>query len=147
MIKDCFIGIGEIKVTNYPSRLAVHGLGSCVGLFLYDRLTKVAGAAHVFLPDQQGSDAEFMGAEKMLVTLLKSMKDRGADLNRLRAMMVGGASMFTRDNSLIGNRNSHIVHQFLRKHAIYLAYTDTGGKHSRNAVFDSEINELIVRKF
>ena len=48
-MEEVFVNIGEIKVLTQEGRLVAVGLGSCVGLILYDALAKV-GVAHVFLP-------------------------------------------------------------------------------------------------
>lgn len=46
-----YAGIGEMKVVHNPHQLIIVGLGSCIGLSLYDRIAKVGGMAHIMLPE------------------------------------------------------------------------------------------------
>ena len=45
------VGMADLKVCKYPDSLTTLGLGSCVGVALYDKATKVTGLAHIMLPD------------------------------------------------------------------------------------------------
>ena len=46
------VGLGDIKCSkNRDSVLVCYGLGSCVGVSMYDRRTHIGGMAHVVLPD------------------------------------------------------------------------------------------------
>ena len=45
------VGMADLKVCQYPDSLTTLGLGSCVGVALYDSRTKVTGLAHIMLPD------------------------------------------------------------------------------------------------
>ena len=41
---------GELRVSEAPDRLAIHGLGSCVAVFVYDPGARIGGLAHILLP-------------------------------------------------------------------------------------------------
>ena len=41
------VGMADLKVCTYPDSLTTLGLGSCVGIALYDSVTKVTGLAHI----------------------------------------------------------------------------------------------------
>ena len=45
------IGMADLGVAKPPSKLRTTGLGSCVGVVLYDQTHKIAGMAHVMLPE------------------------------------------------------------------------------------------------
>ena len=45
------VGIGDYKVANAPQSLITVALGSCVGIALYDPISKVGGLSHIMLPD------------------------------------------------------------------------------------------------
>ncbi|MFP4402861.1 MAG: chemotaxis protein CheD [Candidatus Woesearchaeota archaeon] len=53
MDEEIVIGMGKLVVVNQPAILSGIGLGSCVGLMLYDSVKKVSGMAHIMLPDSQ----------------------------------------------------------------------------------------------
>jgi len=50
------VGMADYKAAKSPAILITLGLGSCVGVVLYDNLTKVGGMAHVMLPDSSLSN-------------------------------------------------------------------------------------------
>ena len=47
------VGMADLKVCAYPDSLTTLGLGSCVGIALYDKVTKITGLAHIMLPDSK----------------------------------------------------------------------------------------------
>ena len=53
--------MADLLVAPAPVKLVTLGLGSCIGLVLFDQYAKVAGMAHIMLPDSRGS----LGTEKI----------------------------------------------------------------------------------
>ena len=47
------VGMADLKAIAGSGILTTLGLGSCVGIALYDRTTKVAGLAHIMLPSSK----------------------------------------------------------------------------------------------
>ena len=47
------VGMADLKVCREPDSLTTLGLGSCVGVALYDPVTKISGLAHVMLPNSK----------------------------------------------------------------------------------------------
>ena len=45
------VGMADLKVCKCPDNLTTLGLGSCIGVVLYDPVTKVSGMLHCMLPD------------------------------------------------------------------------------------------------
>ena len=45
------VGMADLKVCHAPDAVTTLGLGSCVGVALYDKVTKIAGLVHIMLPD------------------------------------------------------------------------------------------------
>ena len=45
------VGMADLKVAHAPDSLTTLGLGSCIGLTLYDPVAKVGGLVHFMLPD------------------------------------------------------------------------------------------------
>ena len=45
------VGMADLSASSHPAKLTTLGLGSCVGIALYDVKTKVVGLAHAMLPD------------------------------------------------------------------------------------------------
>ena len=47
------VGMADYKVGAAPSTLISYGLGSCIGLSLYDPKAQVGGLLHYMLPDSK----------------------------------------------------------------------------------------------
>jgi len=147
------VGMADWKACNAPDALTTLGLGSCVGVCLYDPVTKVTGMAHVMLPDstqiqKETNRAKFAdtGIEDMLV----QMKKMGAVTNRLVAKIAGGAQMFAFSASVgdlmrIGDRNVTAVKEKLKSLGIPILAEDTGLNYGRTIEFFSENGKLIVK--
>ena len=45
------VGMADLKIAKAPDLLTTLGLGSCIGLTLYDPVSKVGGLVHYMLPD------------------------------------------------------------------------------------------------
>ena len=45
------VSMADLKVGRAPDSLTTLGLGSCIGLTLYDPVTKIGGLVHYMLPD------------------------------------------------------------------------------------------------
>ena len=140
-----------MDVAKEPSTIRTSGLGSCVGVVLYDESKKLAGLVHVMLPDStlnrttQINEAKF--ADTGVKAMAETLKRQGA--LRLKAKIAGGAQMFQftsdKDSMRIGPRNVEAVKTQLRKLAIQLVAEDTGGNSGRTIEFDPATSILHVR--
>lgn len=145
------IGMADLNVATPPGVLQTCGLGSCVGVCLWDPLTKVGGMAHVMLPSSSqgkaGNEAKF--ADTAIPLLIKEMTKLGADKSRLTAKIAGGAQMFSfySDNDImkIGERNVEAVKLALKQIKLRLLAEDTGGNYGRTIEFYPENNQLYIR--
>jgi len=44
------VGMADLRVCKTPDTLTTLGLGSCIGVCIYDKITKITGMAHIMLP-------------------------------------------------------------------------------------------------
>lgn len=146
------VGIADLKVARTPDRLITIGLGSCVGIVLFDRISGIGGLAHIMLPDSTKfskviNDIKF--ADLAIPILVNKMKEMGANARNLRAKIAGGASMFnfsdSKINMDIGERNSKAVKEILGFFSIPLESEDVGGTKGRTITFDTVTGALYVR--
>ena len=111
------VGMAEYKAAKSPATLITLGLGSCVGVVLYDSLTRVGGLAHVMLPDSNLSSKKDYNPGKFADTaidaLIQDMLGLGVDRSNIISKIAGGAQMFQikSENSImqIGKRNVEAV--------------------------------------
>lgn len=151
-MKTITIGIAESKIAQSPDRLATLGLGSCVGLVLYDPVTKICGMVHIMLPSAPKGIAisnKYKFADTAVDELIRRMVVSGALQSRLIAKAAGGAHMFNTSYNLdimnIGHKNVEMCRQMLNVRRIAIASEDTGGYSGRSIEFDCENNLLEIR--
>ena len=146
------VGMADLKMTRSPDRLMTAGLGSCIGICIFDRALKLGSLAHIMLPSSlQAKNPENKAkfADTAIEVVLDTMIKNGANRSRLQAKIAGGAQMFKfsgeSDIMKIGERNAIAVEENLQKHRIPLLARDTGGNYGRTITFDPETGDLLVR--
>lgn len=147
------VGIAQMDVVKAPKTIRTSGLGSCVGVILYDESTKIAGLIHVMLPDSTLGKVDSLNVAKFADTgidaLINLLKSEGAQPFRLKAKIAGGAQMFKftsdKDSMRIGPRNVEAVKVQLRKNSIPIVAEDTGGSSGRTIEFNPATCMLNIR--
>jgi chemotaxis protein CheD len=146
------VGMADLKVCKCPDALTTLGLGSCVGVALYDPVTKVSGLLHCMLPDSttirnNTNVAKF--ADTGIDELIRQMTALGANKNRLVAKIAGGAQMFSmrsaNDNLRVGERNAAAAKQKLKELNIRLLAEDCGLNYGRTVEFYSETGNYVIK--
>lgn len=146
------VGMADLKITKSPSVLTTLGLGSCVGIALYDLDNKLAGLAHVMLPDStqiknNTNKAKF--ADTALEILVNDLMKAGAQKSKLFAKIAGGAQMFSMDSQSdimkIGTRNVIATKKLLEEYKIPLKAEDTGGNYGRTIEIYPDTGKLLVK--
>lgn len=155
MTQDALIKVGmaDLNIAQTAGVLKTTGLGSCVGVTLYDPKVKVAGMAHVMLPSsklaREGSFNVAKYANTALPDMISRMERLGASINRLEAKLAGGAQMFAfsanNDTMRIGPRNVESCKEMLAQLLIPILAEDTGGNYGRTIEFDCRTGTLIIR--
>jgi len=147
------VGMADLNVTAAAGILKTTGLGSCVGLILYDPFVKVAGMAHVMLPSseiaKEGKLNHAKYADTAIPMLIRRMEELGAAVSRMESKMAGGAQMFAftsaaGDAMRIGPRNVESCKVMLEQYQIPLKGEDTGGNYGRTIEFDSATGILLI---
>ena len=137
------VGMADYKVGRSPSTLISYGLGSCIGVSLYDPQKKVGGLLHIMLPDStqaRASDKPAKFADTGIPLMLSDVMALGASKSRLVAKLAGGAQMFAFANATdimrVGTRNAEAVKNILRRNGIKVIAEDTGGNYGRTVQID-----------
>jgi chemotaxis protein CheD len=132
------IGLGERVVSRNPlDVLVAYGLGSCLGICMFDPVKRVSGLLHAVLP-QRMNGADPMSAKYVdsgIEGLLNEMIQAGADKRRIIIRMAGGANMLTASglsNTFdIGTRNINSAHNTFQRLTMPLKTEDVGGNLGR----------------
>ncbi len=147
------VDIAMMKVARPPDQLYSLGLGSCVGVAIYDPAAKIGGLIHILLPSikeiEGGGHSRTKFADSGIYDLVDTLIKSGASRARLKAKMAGGAAMFAARNSpsgeTIGKRNVQSCRDTLRSLGIDLVAYDVGGNKGRTVYFDVETGALTIK--
>ncbi len=134
--------MADMKTGDAPQVLVTRGLGSCVGITLYDERKKIGALAHAMLPcfetaKIKTNPAKFV--DSVIPLMLEELKKKGS-LGKPQAKLFGGAHMFSsipvNSPFNIGVKNIKASHELLNTNNITLLAEDTGGNYGRTIFFD-----------
>lgn len=147
------VGMADLKICKSPDVLTTIGLGSCIGIALYDPITKISGLAHIMLPDStqirnNSNIAKFAdtGIQKLYDDMLKA----GATRGKIVAKIAGGAKMFELSSANaqginIGDKNAIASKEKLKQLGIPLVAEDTGLNYGRTVELYSENGSYLIK--
>lgn len=147
------IGIADLVVSKPPAVLITLGLGSCIGLVMYDQISKIVGMVHIMLPDsREAKNIPKPGkfADTAVPLLLDEILKLGASKAQLRAKMAGGAQMFSMPGKespmfSVGARNVEATTKMLAAAGVRLVASDTGGNKGRTVEFNTDTMKFTVK--
>ncbi|WP_017753779.1 chemotaxis protein CheD [Calidifontibacillus oryziterrae] len=147
------VGIADMNVVESPNLIRTSGLGSCVGVVIYDLTKEAAGLAHVMLPDSSLAKTGTINTAKYADTAIEELLNRiyklGCKQANLKAKIAGGAQMFQfsaqNDMMRIGPRNVEAVKKELQRFRISITAEDVGGNSGRTIEFNPATRKLNIR--
>ena len=146
------VGMADLNICKSPDSITTLGLGSCIGIALYDPTTKIGGLAHIMLPDStklknNSNIAKFAdtGIQELYDRLLKA----GVNKTRLVAKIAGGARMFEvsglSDVGNVGERNAQASRDKLKQLGIRLIAEDCGLNYGRTVELHCDTGEYYIK--
>ena len=146
------VGMADLNICKSPDVITTLGLGSCIGLTLYDPVTKIGGMVHYMLPDStqvRNNENIAKFADTGIDELIRRMTAMGANRNALIAKIAGGAQMFAfnsnNDMLRVGERNVEATTNKLASLKIPIVAQDTGLNYGRTIEFYPDSGELIIK--
>ena len=146
------VGMADLKTGKNPDILTTLGLGSCIGIALWDPVTKIGGLAHVMLPDStkirnNSNIAKF--ADTGIAELVRQIEAMGVPKKRLVAKIAGGARMFEVSGSTsvgnIGEKNAIASKQKLQELGIPILAEDTGLNYGRTVELNCAKGDYVIK--
>ena len=146
------VGMADLNICKSPDIITTLGLGSCIGIALYDPTTKLGGLAHIMLPDStrirnNSNIAKF--ADTGIVELVRQMEALGVPRRRLVAKIAGGAKMFevsgTTSVGNIGEKNAIASKKALQELGIPILAEDTGLNYGRTVELNCSNGDYIIK--
>lgn len=146
------VGMSEYKVAHNPEVLMCQGLGSCVGIVLYDPAARIGALAHIMLPYRRESKDRSNPkkfADSAMDLMVNEMVRAGASRTRIEAKIFGGANMFphvqSRSLMNVGEKNIAAVKEELERRKIEITAEEIRGEYGRTVVFDTRDGTVRVR--
>lgn len=147
------VKIADLAVRKEDGVLITFGLGSCVGIALYDHKARVGGLAHILLNDstkfkKPGTNsvnpAKF--ADTAIPCMIDKMVSAGASRALLTAKIAGGASLFNfkSDSGNVGDKNIDAVRAALQREKIKITSEEVGGNCGRTMRFFVDSGEVKI---
>ena len=146
------VGMADMKLGKSPEVLTTLGLGSCVGIIIYDKSLKIGGLAHIMLPDSnkiRNNGNLYKFADTAISDMLSKLLDEGCNHKEFVAKIAGGAQMFdfknVDENMRIGTRNIDAVKRILHEYKIPITSSDVGSNYGRTIEFYTDTGVLKVK--
>jgi len=143
------VGLGQMSVAGPEARLAIFGLGSCIGLVLWSPSIKTAVMSHVVLPSSKGArplpstPAKF--ADWAIPKALEMLKERGATPDDIVAKLVGGAHPLAAALGAPGQKNAELIMAALEEEGISVVASDIGGSVGRTVIFSPDTGVMEIK--
>lgn len=138
--------MGELGVGQTDGLLRTF-VGSCVGVTIYNRRWKLAGLAHVMLPESRGQNSQpGKFADTAIPEMLRQLeKLSGRKKIRWSAKIAGGAKMFAfQTDTTIGDLNVAAIERILAELDIPILAKCCGGKQGRRIAVEIATGTMTV---
>jgi chemotaxis protein CheD len=149
-LPEIYLHPGQQYVAASPTLLRMI-LGSCAGVFLFDRMLAIGGATHFMLPHGSTANASARYGDVAIPDLLERFRALGSDYKHLEAKVFGGGSMLSalRDMSgnhmgQIGHKNVEIAKEILAGASIPIVQRDVLGIRGRTVAMVSSTGEITL---
>ena len=133
------VGIADMNTCMAGDTITTIGLGSCVGIVLYERTKNIAGLVHIMLPDStkiRQNQNKLKFADTGIQALVEELEKQGLSRKNMIAKIAGGAK--------IGEKNVEAVREVLKQYGIKIVSEDVGLNYGRTIVFDPVTKDLTV---
>lgn len=141
-VADYAVESGEVLTTS--------GLGSCLGIALYDSTVGIGGMVHPMLPSRgESSKPRERFVDSGIEEVLEVMVEQGATVETVEAKVAGGATIvgiIGDGDGSIGDRNVRRVREVLDDHGIPIVGEDVGGSCGRSMRFDTGTGRVLVSR-
>jgi len=150
-MSNVVVNIGDCMVSRNPGDcLVTYALGSCIGIVIYDPVSKVGGLLHYLLPDskidpEKAQANPYMFADTGIPELFHRAYRSGAEKKRLRVMVAGGAQVLASELFQIGKRNELAMKKIFWQAGVLIKRQETGGEHSRTVRLEVGTGRIFMR--
>ncbi len=147
------VGVGDVRLTADPAEtLVTYGLGSCIGVAIWDPVARVGGLLHFMLPESASDPAKAKAnpalyADTGIPHLFRSAYQMGAEKRRLIVRIAGGAQVLDGDGVFnIGKRNYLALKKIFWKAGVLIHAEEVGGNVSRTLRLEVGSGRLLLQE-
>ncbi|MCP4652122.1 MAG: chemotaxis protein CheD [Candidatus Omnitrophica bacterium] len=151
-VQNIEIGMADMRISSSPDVLITRGLGSCLGITLYDPIKKMGGLVHPMLPqiaEGRVKSNPYKFVDSAIDAMIDELHAKGCKTFSLIAKVFGGGHMFSSIPASsvfnIGARNAEIVKKKFADSKIKIAVEDVGGNYGRTLFFNLETGTVRVK--
>ena len=152
MLRRIVVNVGDAGISR-DSRdvLVTYGLGSCIGVCMYDPVVCLGAMVHCQLPDSRINQTKakhnpLVFVDTGLKMVIDKMLSMGANRRLIRTVIAGGASMkMMSQNSDIGRKNYQSVRKTLWKTNMFVDADDVGGNSARTMYLNIADGVVTIR--
>jgi len=145
------VGIGAMEVTADPTAsIITHGLGSCIGVAIFDPIAHVGGLLHYMLPEgrehpEKAAATPLIFGDLGIPRLFKAAYTLGAVKQRTVVKIAGGASLIDGAGLFnVGKRNFLLARKLMWKNGVTVAAEEVGGAVSRTIDLEMATGRLFI---
>ncbi len=146
------VGVGGLAVSNNQNLvLATYSLGSCLGISIYDPVSRAGGLLHAMLPDssinpEKAADQPAMFVDTGVSALFRAAYEFRAQKHRVQICVAGGAQFLDKSGFFnIGQRNLTCLKTLLGEHGLTVQAEDVGGLVSRTVHLNLGTGEVRLK--
>jgi chemotaxis protein CheD len=145
------VGIAAMQLSRDPNAVIItHGLGSCIGVAIYDPVAQVGGLLHYMLPEvdqlqEKAAVTPLKFGETGIPHLFHAAYAIGAVKSRIIVKIAGGASLLDAGGMFnIGKRNFLLARKLMWKNGMTIAAEEVGDHMSRTMELEIDTGRVWI---
>lgn len=147
---DIVVGVGDCRVTSdLQAIISTYALGSCLGITVWDPVSRVGGMLHAMLPSAKvntSNGRRAMYVDTGMEDLINEVHQLGGVFNRLQLKVFGGAKVLQADQFFrIGDKNYEMLQSVVGEYGISPIVVEVGGSENRTIKFQLSSGRVKVR--
>ncbi|MFX1337009.1 MAG: chemotaxis protein CheD [Promethearchaeota archaeon] len=130
-------------------KISIHGLGSCMAILLVDPIQHLHAMSHSLLPSSEIENISQIKyphkfVKSSIEDLLDKLLQRGSKIKNLKAIIIGGATIFDNEFNYIGQQNIKIAREILNSLKIKIFFEDVGGRKGRTIIYNIKDHSILI---
>ncbi len=152
-MSNLVVDIADMQVSNdgNTKSITTYALGSCIGVSIYDPVSKVGAMLHYMLPEakinpEKARSNPYMFADTGIPLLFRTAYKAGALRNRIIIKIAGGANVMDKNGFFnIGKRNYLACRKLLYKNNLLISSELVGGVTGKTMCLQLQTGQVDIK--